>query len=116
MEHVESMQLVLLNRANQVLGITNLSKGGTIGTVCDVKLVFQYAINANACGIILAHNHPRGNKAASNEDIKLTNLVKEAGKFFNIPFLDHVILTQYDGFLSMADEGLLWLLFFNNLN
>ncbi len=107
MEHIESMKLILLNRANKVLGITNLTTGGTTGTVCDVKVVFQYAINANATGIILAHNHPSGNLNTSTQDRTITSQIREAGKFLNISLLDHLILSPYDGYLSLADEGLL---------
>ena len=60
-EHKESFKMLLLNRANKVLGITTISEGGLSGTVTDVRLIFQYAIKANASGIIVAHNHPSGN-------------------------------------------------------
>src|SRR5665647_3938077 len=60
-EHKESFKMLLLNRANKVLGITTLSEGGLSGTVTDVRMIFQYAIKGNTSGIILAHNHPSGN-------------------------------------------------------
>ena len=41
-EHIEEFKLMLLNRSNRVLGISSLSKGGTTGTVVDVKLLLQY--------------------------------------------------------------------------
>ena len=106
-EYTETTQLILLNRANCVLGITTLSKGGTTGCVVDVKVVFQYALKANASSIILAHNHPSGNLQASQADIKISKKVKEAGEILDIRLLDHIILTAYDGYSSMADEGIL---------
>jgi len=51
-EYVESMKVILLNRANKVLGIANLSTGGTSGCILDAKTVFQYALKANASGLI----------------------------------------------------------------
>ena len=53
--------VVLMNRAQRVLGIYELSTGGVTGTVADPKLVFTAALKANACNIILSHNHPSGN-------------------------------------------------------
>ena len=53
--HIESMKVMLLNRASRVLGIADLSTGGTNGCLLDLKIVFQYAIKANASSIILAH-------------------------------------------------------------
>ena len=72
-----------------------------------MKVVFQYALKANASSIILAHNHPSGNLQASQADIKISKKVKEAGEILDIRLLDHIILTAYDGYSSMADEGIL---------
>lgn len=68
---------MLLNRANKVLGIFEVSSGSATGTVADPKLIFAAAIKANACGIILAHNHPSGNLNQSQADNDLTKRMKE---------------------------------------
>ena len=54
-EFVEQFKVVLMNRAQRVLGIYELSTGGVTGTVADPKLVFTAALKANACNIILSH-------------------------------------------------------------
>ena len=54
-EFVEHFKVVLMNRAQRVLGIYELSTGGVAGTVADPKLVFTAALKANACNIILSH-------------------------------------------------------------
>jgi DNA repair protein RadC len=103
--HIETMKLMLLNRANKVLGIADLSTGGTNGCIIDLKVIFQYAILANASFIILAHNHPSGSLKPSEADIAITRKVKEAGKFLDITLLDHLIISPDDMCYSMADEG-----------
>ena len=60
-EHIEEVKMLLLNRANKVLGVVNLSRGGSCGSIIDIKVVLQYAIKSNAHAVILAHNHPSGN-------------------------------------------------------
>src|SRR5690554_8038848 len=55
LEFVEQFKILLLNRANRVLGIYEVSTGGVSGTVADPKLVFAAAIKSNASAIILAH-------------------------------------------------------------
>ena len=105
-EFVEQFKVMLLNRANKVLGIFEVSSGGSTGTVADPKLIFAAAIKANACGIILAHNHPSGNLQPSQADNELTRRMKEGGKLLEIQVLDHVIVT-IDGYFSFADEGLI---------
>ena len=106
LEFVEQFKVVLLNRAQRVLGIYELSTGGVSGTVADPKLVFIAALKANACNIILSHNHPSGNLKPSRTDEDLTRKIKEAGNFLDIKVIDHIIVTG-EGYYSFADEGLL---------
>jgi len=103
-EFVEEFNLLLLNRSNYVLGFYNVSKGGVHGTVVDVKLIYTAALLANASAIIVAHNHPSGELKPSQADINLTQKLKAAGKFLDISFLDHLIVSAY-GYYSFADEG-----------
>ena len=95
-----------MNRAHRVLGIYELSSGGISGTVADPKLVFMAALKANACCLIISHNHPSGNLKPSQADEALTRKISEAGKLLDIQVIDHVIVTS-EGYYSFADEGLL---------
>jgi len=105
-EFVEQFKVMLLNRAHKVLGIFVVSSGGVDATVADPKLIFASAIKANACGIILAHNHPSGNLQPSQADINLTRKVKDGGKLLEVQLLDHIIVTT-EGYYSFTDEGLI---------
>src|SRR5664280_148260 len=105
-EQKETFKMLLLNRANKVLGITTISEGGLSGIVTDVRLIYQYAIKGNASGIIVAHNHPSGNSNPSESDLKITQKIKEAGNLLDIQFLDHIILTpESEIYRSFADAG-----------
>jgi DNA repair protein RadC len=105
-EFVEQFKVLLLNRANKVLGIIEISSGGVTGTVVDPKIVFVAALKANACNIIISHNHPSGNLKPSRQDEELTNKIKAAGQLLDIRLFDHVIVTS-EGYFSFADEGLI---------
>ena len=93
-EHVEKVKMIILNRANKVLGVTNISQGGQSGSIIDTRVILQYAIKANAAAVILAHNHPSGNLEASDADIKITNKIREALKLVEIQLLDHIIINK----------------------
>ena len=54
-EFIEQFKIMLLNRANKVLGIMDVSTGGVSGTVADPKVIFSAALKANASVIILSH-------------------------------------------------------------
>lgn len=105
-EFIEEFKIILLNRANRVLGILPISVGGTSGTIADPKIIYVAALKMNAASIILVHNHPSGNLKPSQADIDLTRKLKSAGLFLDLPVMEHIILTR-DGYLSFADEGLL---------
>ena len=105
-EHTESFYVILLNRANRVLGTKLISTGGISGTVVDPKVIFQSALLANASSIILAHNHPSGNTKPSESDIRITGKVAEGGKLLEISVLDHLIITS-ESFFSFSDEGMI---------
>jgi DNA repair protein RadC len=105
-EHKETVKMLLLNRANKVLGITTISEGGISGSLMDVRMIYQFALKGNASGIIIAHNHPSGNTNPSESDLKITKKIKEAGDLLDIQLLDHIILTpEKELFRSFADEG-----------
>ncbi len=102
----EEFKVLLLNRANIVLGIYNLSKGGVSGTIVDNKLLLATAIKANASSILIAHNHPSGNLSPSECDKRLTKKIKEGSKLLDIKLIDHIIVTK-DSFYSFSDNCLM---------
>jgi len=103
---IEQFKVALLNRANRVLGIYEVSTGGVSGTVADPKLIFVAALKASASGIIVCHNHPSGNLLPSRADEQLTKKIVEAGRFLDLPVLDHLIIST-EGYFSFAEQGLL---------
>ena len=102
----ESMIIIALNNRNKVLGSYKISSGSVTGTICDPRVVFQFALLSNASNIILAHNHPSGGLQPSKADIAITDKIKKAGEIMDIRLLDHIIITS-EGYYSFADEGML---------
>ena len=100
----EEFKVVLLNRANDVLGVYSLSKGGITGTIVDQRLIFAVALKCNATGIILCHNHPSGNLKPSEADVTMTSKIKKCGELFDISLLDHLIITK-NGYFSFTQDG-----------
>lgn len=102
----EEFKILLLNRANAVLGITNISSGGCSGTVVDIRHIFQSALKANASGVIISHNHPAGTLTPSKQDVDITRRITEVGKLLDMPLLDHIILAG-ESYYSFGDHGLM---------
>lgn len=104
LQFVEQFKVMLLNRSNRVLGVVDVSTGGTSGTVADPKIIFAAAVKSNSSGMILVHNHPSGNRFPSNADNNLTERMVNLGKLMELPVLDHIIVTS-ESYYSYADEG-----------
>ena len=102
----EEFFCLFLNRANKVIKIEQISKGGISGTVTDVRIILKNAILYTASGLIVAHNHPSGNLNPSESDTRITKKIKEAGNLMDIQLLDHLIISNED-YYSFADNGLL---------
>lgn len=102
----ESFKAMFLNRSNKIIGIREVGVGGITGVVVDLRLIFQAALGCNATSMILAHNHPSGNLTPSENDLRVTRKIKDAGVIMDIHVIDHVILTE-DEYYSFADEGTL---------
>ena len=106
LELQEQFRVLLLDQSSSCLGISTLASGGVAQCVVDLKLVFAMALKAKASGMIIAHNHPSGNKKPSANDKTLTAQFSIAGRILDIPVLDHLIITN-EGYTSMAVEGLI---------
>lgn len=102
----EEFWIILLGRSSKVLSKELISKGGLSGTVADPKVIYHIALQHQASGIILIHNHPSGNLKPSQLDISLTKRLSEAGRLLDIQIFDHLIIGD-TGYYSFGDEGLL---------
>ena len=103
-EFVEGFYVMLLNRANRLLGIRQVSSGGLTSTIVDVRIIFLIALKGLANSIIIFHNHPSGNLSPSDADDDVTRKVKESGKILDIQLVDHLIISPH-GYFGYADSG-----------
>lgn len=103
----ETFKVVLLNNANRVKGIFEISNGSITGTVVDIRILFATILKSLATAIILTHNHPSGNLSASEADKQLTAKIKQAAQFLDIAVLDHIIIAPNGCYYSFSDEGIL---------
>lgn len=95
-----------LNTSNIVVGYEVISVGILNASVVAAREVFRGAIVQNCANIIIAHNHPSGNKEPSNEDIQLTKNLVAGGKILGIQVFDHIIYTK-NGIYSFVENRLI---------
>jgi DNA repair protein RadC len=102
----EEFWVLLLNRANRIIERVRISEGGFTATIVDIRKIMRTALDHQAIGIILCHNHPSGNHNPSDDDLKITQKLKQAATTLDISLLDHVIITDQKCF-SLADNSML---------
>ena len=100
----EVFGVVFLNRANKIISFEIISEGGITSTVADPRTILKRALEENAVGLILCHNHPSGSLKPSKADAELTRRTREAASYLDINVIDHIIVSEY-GYYSFADDG-----------
>ena len=102
----EVLKVLILDTKNRVEHIQTVFVGTLNCSITHPREIFKLAIRHSAASIILCHNHPSGDPRQSEEDIRATKQIAEAGELIQIPVLDHVIIGK-ESYISMKDEGLL---------
>lgn len=88
----ECFRVVLLTSRNRLIKYETVSQGSLEQSIANPREIFKAAIQNSASKIILVHNHPSGDPAPSEADLKLTEKLMEAGELLNITVLDHIII------------------------
>jgi DNA repair protein RadC len=91
-KEVETLQVLLLNTRHKLIRVEEISDGTLDTILVHPREVFKSAIAANAAAIVLAHNHPSGDPAPSEADVKVTRDLIRAGQLLKIEVIDHIIL------------------------
>lgn len=100
----EECWIFFLNRSNFIISKEKLSSGGMNSTVLDTRIIIRRALERQAHGLILVHNHPSGNPRPGQNDIRHTESLKKAAATFDISLLDHLVIAD-DRFYSFSEGG-----------
>ena len=109
----ERLLVLLLDARKRWIGTRTVGVGGLNTVAARPREVFAEAILARASGIVLAHNHPSGDPAPSEADMRFTRELKRAGQLLGIEVVDHVILGRADlqrerDYVSLKEMGCMY--------
>ena len=102
----EEVRILFLNAKNMLLANEALWQGSVDEASVHVREVIARAIALGATALIIVHNHPSGDPTPSQQDIRLTRDLVEAGRHMKITIHDHVIVGA-QGRTSMRAMGLI---------
>ena len=103
---VEEVRILFLNAKNMLLANEAMWRGSVDESAVYVREVMSRAIALGATAIIIVHNHPSGDPSPSQQDIRLTRELIEAGRHMRVAVHDHVIVGS-QGRSSMKALGLI---------
>jgi len=101
----EHFLALLLDTRGQLIKTSEISVGSLDTSIVHPREVFKEAMSASAASVIFVHNHPSGDPEPSEDDIKLTKRLAQAGEIVGIDVLDHVIVCDKN-YLSLKSKGL----------
>lgn len=102
----EQFLVVLLDSRNRFLAEFMVSQGTLNSSPVHPREVFNHAVRERAASVMIAHNHPSGDPTPSEDDIRITMRLVEAGKVIGIPLVDHIIIAG-DEYISFVESDLL---------
>ena len=105
-KRVEEVRILFLNAKNMLLANDVLWQGSVDEASVHVREVIARAIVLGATALIIIHNHPSGDPTPSQQDIRLTRDLVEAGRHMKVTVHDHVIVGA-QGRTSMRAMGLI---------
>ena len=101
----EYFLVLLLDTRSRLIKISEISVGSLDTSIVHPREVFKEAMSASAASVIFVHNHPSGDSEPSEDDIKLTERLAQAGEIVGIDVLDHIIIGDKN-YLSLKSKGL----------
>ena len=101
----EEVHIMLLDDKKKVIKCEMISKGTVNASAVSIRKIASEALNCNATGVIIAHNHPGGIALPSASDIAVTKRIYNALKLMDIQLCDHIVVADGD-FVSMLDSGM----------
>ncbi len=105
-ENVEHIMLLLLDSGLHLIEERILSKGTVNASIVSPREVFIQALQVQAAGIMLLHNHPGGNPIPSENDIRVTERIEQTGMLTDIPLYDHIIIGD-NKYFSFKESNLM---------
>jgi DNA repair protein RadC len=102
----EHLGALFLDSRQRALRQRELYVGTVARALVSTRDVIRYALEANAVGVVLFHNHPSGDPSPSAEDLTFTRRVQQSLQLVELELVDHLVIGM-NRYCSMKGKGLL---------
>jgi DNA repair protein RadC len=100
----EEFRILFLDKRNQLIADETQQRGTVDHTPVYPREIVRRALELSATALILVHNHPSGDPAPSQADIRMTLDIQQIARPLGISIHDHVIVGR-NGHASLKGLG-----------
>lgn len=98
----EVVAVIALDARNNVRRLEVPTTGTADACIVHPRDVLRVGLEANACSLVVAHNHPSGDTSPSTDDLALTRRLVGACELMGIHLHDHLIVAE-SGYQSLRE-------------
>lgn len=88
----EELHAIYLDARAQYLGEGLISCGDLRSVDSTTSAIFRKALDLDAAGLVLVHNHPSRSPDPSEEDLRATEHLIRAAEVMGLRIIDHIIV------------------------
>jgi DNA repair protein RadC len=104
----EELHVAVVDGRNGLLALRRVYVGTATGTSVRIAELLRPVLELGGVGVAAVHNHPSGDPAPSDEDVRLTSELLAATRLLDIELLDHLVI-GHDRWASIRSlHGAIW--------
>ena len=88
----ETLWMLGVNAKNKIMCKEIIALGSLDVAIVYPRIIFKRMLMTDSSSLVLVHNHPSGVPEPSNDDMRLTSIVKDGCKLLDMKLLDHMII------------------------
>jgi DNA repair protein RadC len=105
-QSIEQVRILFLDSKNRLIANEKMWEGSVDESAVHIREIMKRALQLGATALIIVHNHPSGDPTPSQQDIRLTRDLVEAGRHLRVTIHDHVVVGS-QGHSSLRALGLI---------
>ncbi|MDI1352938.1 MAG: DNA repair protein RadC [bacterium] len=99
----ETFAALYLDNQHRIIAYEELFSGTINSATIHPRPIIERVLQLNAAALILAHNHPSGVSEASQQDLAVTQRLREALDLVDARLLDHIVIGDNEVYSIIAE-------------
>lgn len=100
----ETFAALFLDNQHRIIAYEELFSGTINTATVHPRPIVERVLQLNAAALILAHNHPSGISDASQQDLAITERIRDALELVDARLLDHIVIGDNEVYSIIAEN------------